>query len=56
MAKGKQRQQLHAAKVQRRAAMHQPGGQSKYAQKKLRNARGHYAPTSPFYLPPEEER
>lgn len=65
MAKGKRRRATHAAKDSRRADSHvqrhdrQTDGTlnvkpSKYAEKRLRNARGDFAPTSPFYLSPEE--
>lgn len=48
----KARAQKRTAKEQR---MKEHGeGKSKYSLKHKQQARGHFLPTSPFYLPPEE--
>ena len=55
MSKGKKRQKAIAAKNARKAEhMKKSGGKSKYAQKYARAVRGHFSPTSPFFVPPEQ--
>lgn len=50
MAKGKKRLAMQAEKERRLRAQMGAGGQSKYAAKHLRNARGDFAPTSPSHV------
>jgi len=55
MAKGQKRQKAESDKIERKKKRMESGGKSKYAQKRLLNAKGRFKKTSPFYVSPAQE-